>query len=579
MQTETNEMRTLASKCREINIDGLIAISSILNNIFEHWYVSGETLLCIYRFGKIFPSHGLLEIAVFTEEVRCKEDELIDRLIDKGFNIISRDSSLENYNIVANGFGNTFAIKGLYLNKRGYRGNISIEVPSSFFEQPVHIYVRNYAIPVPHPIEEYLEFLYGDWKNITPDNANIVKNCSPIALAKVFRTKILKFFNLAWDIARPISVIEFPSINKSAVDRFKSWDKDLGWCNVPNTTKLDKTDRSAKATGVNDGMAIFSTDGRGSRKCAYPEAEEDISFYGDSYCMCREVYDNETFEHYLGEIRETRVANYGVGNYGLDQALLRLQRDYPGERSKTVVLAVTSHTMARCCSVYRHYMEPGNVFAIKPRFEIIGDNRRLKRVDYPFKNKYDLLDLSQHKEFFRKHDEHFDYWKTWKRFYWYYYLYQFPRIVTNRLGISSDKQNLRDILNGLSYRQGFKQCIKPPLPHYRALGYHLSFWKSHQELFTRLMGMFEDLSRKHGFNPVFFLQHSKNALVFSRRGIYPSLPWVPAMENAAIKYPRITFIDEVKIFESIDEIDQLYKGEHHSPYANRMIAEYLDKEI
>ena len=81
--------------------------------------------------------------------------------------------------------------------------------------------------------------------------------------------------------------------------------------------------------------------------------------------MCRNVQDSQTFQWYLGEVRNTRVSNYGVNNYGLDQSLLLLQRNYLKDASNTVVLAHSSSTMANCCSVYGHYLEPRSIFCYK----------------------------------------------------------------------------------------------------------------------------------------------------------------------------------------------------------------------
>lgn len=41
--------------------------------------------------------------------------------------------------------------------------------------------------------------------------------------------------------------------------------------------------------------------------------------------MCREVNDNETIQYFLSNLTNSFVSNYGVGNYGLDQAVLRFE--------------------------------------------------------------------------------------------------------------------------------------------------------------------------------------------------------------------------------------------------------------
>ena len=35
---------------------------------------------------------------------------------------------------------------------------------------------------------------------------------------------------------------EFPVVKNNDLNVFKSWDNELGWCNQPNSTKIDKSD-------------------------------------------------------------------------------------------------------------------------------------------------------------------------------------------------------------------------------------------------------------------------------------------------------------------------------------------------
>jgi len=42
-----------------------------------------------------------------------------------------------------------------------------------------------------------------------------------------------------------------------------------------------------------------------------PDADRTVSTYGDSYCFCREVDNDETFQNYLAQELDTHVANYG----------------------------------------------------------------------------------------------------------------------------------------------------------------------------------------------------------------------------------------------------------------------------
>jgi hypothetical protein len=63
-----------------------------------------------------------------------------------------------------------------------------------------------------------------------------------------------------------------------------------------------------------------------------------------------------------------RVVNFGVGNYGLDQAVLRYRREGRIHGARVAVLGVVPETMTRIHNAWKHYSEYGNTFAFKPRF-------------------------------------------------------------------------------------------------------------------------------------------------------------------------------------------------------------------
>ena len=155
-----------------------------------------------------------------------------------------------------------------------------------------------------------------------------------------------------------IASIKIPKISESIVNKFvdHGFDSELGWVRKANTKKID--------SGL-----TYKIDNLGSRNNPCPEHyETKISTFGDSYCFCREVSDNHTWQSYLTDLTNTKVLNYGVGNYGFDQALLRLKREYPGIKTEYVVMAIVPHTIARILSVWKHYNEFGNILAFKPRF-------------------------------------------------------------------------------------------------------------------------------------------------------------------------------------------------------------------
>ena len=114
-----------------------------------------------------------------------------------------------------------------------------------------------------------------------------------------------------------------------------------------------------------------------------------IACFGDSYTFCRQVEDSETWEYYLSEMLGTCVLNFGVGNYGLDQALLRYEQTELPRSIETVIMAFVPETICRIQSSWKHYLEFGNTFAFKPRYFLSG-NGELEFFANPMQERADF---------------------------------------------------------------------------------------------------------------------------------------------------------------------------------------------
>lgn len=156
----------------------------------------------------------------------------------------------------------------------------------------------------------------------------------------------------------------YPVLDQYGLRKFiqHGYDPELGWVRKPCTVGEE---------WGRDGKTRYRIDEIGSR-CdpGHEDWPQIISFYGDSFTFGRQVNDNETFTWHLGEQTKTHVLNFAVGNYGLDQALLRLKREYPRYRTPIVILGVVPSTIVRVLSVWKHYNEFGNTFGFKPRYVV-----------------------------------------------------------------------------------------------------------------------------------------------------------------------------------------------------------------
>lgn len=175
---------------------------------------------------------------------------------------------------------------------------------------------------------------------------------------------------------------EKPKFSEKLLDKFFSdgFDAELGWSRKPNTSKNEQG---------KDGTTTYHINQYGQRLNSVHEKKTIlISTYGDSFTFGRQVNDDETYQSYLSEMTESNVLNYGVGNYGIDQALLRLKREYPSNRSKIVILGSVPSTIVRILCVWKHYNEFGNTLAFKPRFYVKNNKLILKENIINTRDKY-----------------------------------------------------------------------------------------------------------------------------------------------------------------------------------------------
>ncbi len=161
---------------------------------------------------------------------------------------------------------------------------------------------------------------------------------------------------------------ESPIFDSRALQKFMdySFDPHLGWVRRPNSSGIEN--------GQN-GPVTFHIDSVGSRTNTFDKSPPVIAAFGDSYAFCRQVEDNETWEAQLSQQEGFGVLNFGVGNYGVDQALLRYEGMTLPDTVRVVVMGFVPETICRVQSYWKHYLEFGNTFAFKPRFILDSEGR------------------------------------------------------------------------------------------------------------------------------------------------------------------------------------------------------------
>ena len=173
---------------------------------------------------------------------------------------------------------------------------------------------------------------------------------------------------LATNYLQDLGVFYKPVVSPSYDDYLSKRDDLLGW---PSSKDFGR-----------DGSQYDSS---GSRIVpAFPDPSKDqscISLYGDSFAWSAEVDDQHAWNNVLSTRIGCRVANYGVGGYGSDQAYLRYKRN-SRDRSNIIFLNHHSENILRNVNQFRDLLYPGEGLGFKPRF-VVDREGSLKLVPLP----------------------------------------------------------------------------------------------------------------------------------------------------------------------------------------------------
>lgn len=121
---------------------------------------------------------------------------------------------------------------------------------------------------------------------------------------------------------------------------------------------------------------------------AFPDIDKFpscVSLYGDSYAVGLLFTEpSNAWSSVLSNLLHCRVANFGIGGYGTDQAYLRFLGN-TSDTSKVVILGFTTENALRNVNQYKcflYYGPKGMGFGLKPRF-IIGPDGSLQLIPLP----------------------------------------------------------------------------------------------------------------------------------------------------------------------------------------------------
>ena len=361
---------------------------------------------------------------------------------------------------------------------------------------------------------------------------------------------------------------EAPKLSKQGLRKFllHGYDPELGWVRKPNTSH-DEIGKKETTT--------WHIDERGSRKNPYMGSKESkISCYGDSFTFARQVNDDETWEYYLSELTKTSVQNFGVGNYGLDQAVLRLKREFPKNPTKIVIMGIVPDTISRILSMWKHYYEYGNTFGFKPKFKIYDGNLELLKNPINTEKKFDeyekFLRYIQENDFFYKNK-----FKNEK--------ISFPYSITILRNLKRNYGIINWVRKSKKTKSKNQETTKIPWDLMSIImGINLDWRiklfkdKNTTNLFKKIIEEYVNYSKQYNFKPIFILLPQKDDILFIKKKYHFYQKFI----DEIMKINGLIFIDITKELLKYNKLDQLYSedneyGGHYSKIGNKLLAKII----
>ena len=365
---------------------------------------------------------------------------------------------------------------------------------------------------------------------------------------------------------------KIPILDKHGLSKFIShgFDPELGWVRKPNTSH-DETGKFGKTNWtINQFCARTNPN--------FDNLESNTSCYGDSFTFSRQVNDDETWVHHLSEFTNSNVLNFGVGNYGVDQALLRLKREFPKYPTKIVIMGVVPETICRIVSVWKHYYEYGNTFGFKPRF--ILKNNSLNLIE----------NIIDGKDKFEKYQNYLEDINRYDFFYKNKFLKEkisFPYCITIL-------KNLRRNFGIINWVQKINQrkknnfdCTDIEWNTMKIimkinLDWRVKLFQDNEtcELLKQILVEYANYGKKQNFKPVFIFLPQKDDILFIKK----NFNFYHNFVNELKKIENLFCIDITKDMINIKEIDRMFSdnneyGGHYSKDGNQKVAELIFNEL
>ena len=365
-----------------------------------------------------------------------------------------------------------------------------------------------------------------------------------------------------------------PNLSQDGLKKFfdHGYDNELGWVRKPNTFH-NEIGRGGEVKWTTNEFGARTNPG-------FDLSPSSISCYGDSFTFCRQVNDDETWEHFLSKEINQNVINFGVGNYGLDQSVLRIKREYPLHNTKIIILGIVPDTISRIHSCWKHYYEYGNTFGFKPRFKISNNKLELVKNFLDKEEKFlkynDFLKNIQDSDYFYRE-------KFVKEIIKFPYSISILKNVKRNFGILfwvTTNELLKKFKKNSTYYDWKPMQIIMKIN----LKWRLKLFKDEMalKLFKEIVYMYLELGRQQNFIPILTLLPQKDDIIEIKK----SGDYLKKITEEFKKLDGLLYFDVIEKFLEKENLNNLYSedndyGGHFSKEGNKEIAkifkEYLEK--
>jgi hypothetical protein len=356
-----------------------------------------------------------------------------------------------------------------------------------------------------------------------------------------------------------------PDIDQDDLNRFvkHGWDSELGWNRKPLTERDEYSSTGNKTT--------FHIDQLGARKNpGFENQAPEILACGDSYTFARFVNDDETWPNQLSHNLKTNVANFGVGNYGLDQATLRLEREIKQHPTSIVLMGVVPETISRVHSYWKHYSEYGNILAFKPRF--ILKNEDLELLENPIST----VDMFNQLELILPAVQNNDY------FYETKFLKDVIKFPYSLNILKNSSRHVPLILAALKDR--FKGNTQSSYAFEKVIDRNIdiaaTLYKNEEclDLLSLVCKRFKSTVEQFNATPIFIMLPQIQDINRISSGDHYYLPLINKLETA-----NLLTIDFGPLLSAVKDPSKLFVedkyGGHYSVEGNQIVADHISKEL